>query len=128
MAKVRERYNAGSPKHAGELRPEFLKIQRALKLVTASLGEVAAAATVPVTDLTTLTLTGNAALTLDTEGVMSGDTGFLEVTQDAIGGRVPTWPGALAAVAPAAAAAARTMYFCVFNGTAWVLSVHASNY
>lgn len=128
MAKVRERFNAGSPKNPADMRHELLNLQRALKLATFAVGSVATSATVPVSDLTTLTLTGNAALTLDTEGALTGDAGFLEVTQDATGGRVPTWPNVLAAVAPAAAANARTMYHCKYNGTAWVLSVHASNY
>lgn len=93
-----------------------------------AVGSVAAAATVPIADVTTLTLTGNAVLTLDTDGAVTGDVGFLEVRQDATGGRVPTWVNASATVAPAAGANARTMYYCVFNGTTWVMSVHASAY
>ena len=81
--------------------------------------------------LTLLTLTGNVAITLSTAAVR-GDEAKLELLQDAVGGRVPTWVNATgtgsAVTAPAVGIAKKTLYLCTFGGTNWILTVLASNY
>src|SRR3990167_9915716 len=77
--------------------------------------------------LTFLTLTGNAAITLSTEAV-KGEVAYLEIVQDVVVSRMPTWVNAVNGMggtvqAPNQDASGITMYSCIFNGTNWVLSV-----
>jgi hypothetical protein len=77
-------------------------------------------------DLTSITLTGNATLTLDTKRPRAGSVGFLEIIQDATGGRTVTWANAVgnagaAAPSPAAGANVHTIFGALYTGTHWVL-------
>lgn len=98
-----------------------------------AMGAVATAATVklPLGDLVTLTLAGNATLTLD-QTTRAGAEGLLELTQDGRGGRVPTWVGArwTNGVAPTIALGpnARTLIGFTYTAAGWVGRVLASNY
>jgi len=117
------------------LNVHFLRLSNVLKgpnLI--SEGEATATKTLKLwlADLTKLTLAGNTAITLHKADTRAGAWATLELTQDATGGRIPTWVNATgtggAVTAPTATANKKTLYFCVYNGTNWVLSVLASNY
>lgn len=98
-----------------------------------ALGNVVATATVKLAlgDLVTATLTANTAITLDVV-TRTGAEGLLELTQDAVGGRAPTWVNALwtggAAPAIALGIGKRTLLGFTYTGTGWVGRILASNY
>lgn|SRR3990167_8789776 len=81
--------------------------------------------------LVQLTLAGDVAITLSTATV-AGEVAYLELAQDSVGSRVPTWVNATgtggSVTAPATGVNKKTMYVCVYSGTTWVLLVVASNY
>lgn len=79
-------------------------------------------------DLTEINLDANATVTLETDHVRPGAHGWIEFTQDAVGGRAVAFVGNANAAAVSATANKKTLIFCLFNGASWVLSVVASAY
>jgi hypothetical protein len=93
-------------------------------------GQVPTAITInPATvDLTTLELTGNATLTLEMVRTRVGSEGKIELTQDATGGRTPTWVNALTTPTISATANKRTLLLAVRSTDGWILTTLASGY
>lgn len=79
-------------------------------------------------DLTPITLTANASITLDVASSRAGKLAYLELTQDASGGHTVTWTGALTSPSISTTANKRTLLEAVHNGAGWVLATLASGY
>jgi hypothetical protein len=115
------------------LNRQFTLLKQTLRGATdfdAGTATAAKTLTLITADLTFLELAGNTAITLNKP--RTGATAHLEIAQDATGSRTPTWINATgnggSVPAPASGAGKKTLYYGVFNGTNWVLSVLASNY
>jgi len=106
-------------------------------LATAVRGPVALSATANASktlslttgDLTTVTVTANVTLTLDRATTRPGASAYLEIAQDATGGRTVTFVN-VANTPPSIATTAnqRTLLLAVNTPTGWVLSSLASGY
>lgn len=86
--------------------------------------------------LLTIALTSNASLTLDAtvngQPMYAGQSGFLQVIQDATGGWAPTWTNATSTdgtiAPPSTGALDPTMYQWVYDGSVFILSLFAQRY
>lgn len=113
------------------LNAQFARLAQSLRgYVQREIGEVTGAKLVSlhVADLTALTLTGDATLTLGVTDVRRGTRAQIEVTQDATGGRTLAFVNALTAPTIASGAGERTLIDATYTGDGWVLAVLASGY
>jgi hypothetical protein len=84
--------------------------------------------TLDIVDLTTVTLTGNATLTLQRTNSRAGAVAYLELTQDATGGRTVTFVNALTTPAISTTALKKTLVLAVNDGAGWVLMTIANGF
>lgn len=111
---------------------QLTKIAKELKGPrTFDAGNSGAAITInaPLNDITTLTLTADAAITLRTDHSRKGASGAVEFVQDGTGGRVPSFVNLVGDVPTVAAGiGAKTLVLFTNVGGAFVATVLASSY
>lgn len=81
-----------------------------------------------VVDLTQLTLTGNATLTLELGKTRPGHVGEIEITQDATGGWTPSFVNVLNTPTISSTANKRTLLLASRVADGWILTTLASGY